>query len=206
MTARRVTIALLVLTVAQLAVATFVPGLEQFEGKAFGARLIAYPLLMLLVPAVWVTVRRLRSRDGAEAAPLPWAGFAWIMAPFLVDVTGNTLDLYDAIWWWDDANHAVNWAMLGLGSGLLLERGDVRPRWALGLLVAGLGAMLAIAWELAEWWAFIRHGTELDTAYTDTLGDEALGALGAAVAGLVIARRGGTPAPSRSPRPLRHDP
>ena len=51
MTARRVTIALLVLTVAQLAVATFVPGLEQFEGKAFGARLVAYPLMMLLVPA-----------------------------------------------------------------------------------------------------------------------------------------------------------
>src|SRR4029453_16085969 len=98
MTARRVTIALLVLTVAQLAVATFVPGLEQFEGKAFGARLVAYPLLMLLVPAVWVAVRHRRGSD----APLPWAGFAWLMAPFLVDVTGNTLDLYDRIWWWDD--------------------------------------------------------------------------------------------------------
>ena len=38
----------------------------------------------------------------------------------------------------------------------------VQPRWALGLLVAGIGALLAIAWELAEWYAFIRHGTELD--------------------------------------------
>jgi hypothetical protein len=197
-TARRVTIALLALTVAQLAVATFVPGLEQFEGKAFGARLVAYPLMMLLVPAVWVLVRRRRGSD----APLPWAGFGWIMAPFLVDVTGNTLDLYDRIWWWDDANHAVNWFMLGLGAGLLLERGDVRPRWALGLLVAGLGALLAIGWEVGEWWAFIRHGTELDTAYTDTLGDEVLGTLGSAVAGVVIAVRAGTPAPSRSRRPL----
>jgi hypothetical protein len=202
MTARRVTIALLVLTVAQLAVATFVPGLEQFEGKAFGARLVAYPLLMLLVPAVWVAVRRLRGSD----APLPWAGFAWIMLPFLVDVTGNTLDLYDRIWWWDDANHFANWVFLGLGAGLLLERGGVRPRWALGLLVAGLGAILAIGWELGEWWAFIRHGTELDTAYTDTLGDEALGTLGAAVAGVIIAWRAGRPAPSRSPRPPRRDP
>jgi hypothetical protein len=198
MTARRVTLALLALTVAQLAVATFVPGLEQFEGKAFGARLVAYPLMMLLVPAVWALVRRWRGGD----APLPWAGFAWIMAPFLVDVTGNTLDLYDRIWWWDDANHAVNWLMLGLGAGLLLARGDVRPRWALGLLVTGLGAVLAIGWEVGEWWTFIRHGTELDTAYTDTLGDEVLGTLGAAVAGLVTAVRAGTPAPSRSPRPL----
>jgi hypothetical protein len=201
MTARRVTIALLVLTVAQLAVATFVPGLEQFEGKAFGARLVAYPLMMLLVPAVWALVRERRRRRGGEVGPLPWDGFAWIMAPFLVDVTGNTLDLYDRIWWWDDANHAVNWFMLSLGSGLLLARGDVRPRWALGLLVAGLGALLAIGWELGEWWAFIRHGTELDTAYTDTLGDEALGTLGGIAAGAVIAARG-TRAPSRSPQPL----
>lgn len=47
-----------VLTTAQLAVATFVPGLPQFEGKAFGARLIAYPLLMAALPAVWWLVAR----------------------------------------------------------------------------------------------------------------------------------------------------
>lgn len=217
MTARRVTWALLALTVAQLAVATFVPGLERFAGKAFGARLVAYPLLMLLVPAIWALVRH---RRGDDATPLPWAGFAWIMAPFLVDVTGNTLDLYDSITWWDDANHLVNWFMLCLGAGLLLERGDVRPRWALGVLVAGVGALLAIAWELGEWWTFIRHGTELGTAYTDTLGDEALGTLGGALAGLLVALRAGraaratgsapttlrdTPGPSRSPQPLPPD-
>jgi hypothetical protein len=194
----RVTFALLALTVVQLAVATFVPDLERFEGKAFGARLVAYPAMMLLVPAIWAFVRYLRAGpDDGAAAPLPWAGFAWIMAPFLVDVTGNTLDLYDTIWWWDDANHAVNWLMLSLGAGLLLQRGDVRPRWALGLLVAGVGAALAIGWELGEWWAFIRHGTELDSAYTDTLGDEALGTLGSIVAGVLVATRAGTPAPSR---------
>ena len=187
----------LVATVAQLAVAEWVPGIERFADKAFGARLVAYPLMMLLVPATWALVRA--RRGGTD--PLPWAGFAWIMAPFLVDVTGNTLDLYDTIWWWDDANHAVNWLMLSLGTGLLLARGDVRPRWALALLVAGLGAALAIGWELGEWWAFIRHGTELDTAYTDTLGDEALGTLGSIVAGVLVAIRAGTPEPSPPPRP-----
>ncbi|MFI7586633.1 hypothetical protein ACIB24_06110 [Spongisporangium articulatum] len=182
--ARTVAVLLLVLTVGQLAVATFVPTLPQFEGKAFGSRLVAYPVLMLLLPAVFALARR-RSRPGSPD-PLPWAAFAWVMVPFLVDVTGNTFDLYDTVTWWDDANHFVNWFFLSLGCGLLLAAGGVAPRWALGLCVAGLGALLAIGWELGEWFTFIRHGTELDTAYTDTLGDEVLGCLGAAVAALVV--------------------
>jgi hypothetical protein len=176
--ARPVAALLLVLTVAQLAVAAFVP-LDRFDGKAFGARLVAYPLLMLLLPAVYALARR----------PPHWAAFAWIMLPFAVDVTGNTLDLYDAVVWWDDLNHLVNWLFLGLGAGLLMARAGVRPRWALWVAVTGLGAALAIGWELAEWFTFIRHGTELDTAYQDTLGDEALGTLGAAVAASLLVVR-----------------
>ena len=178
-----IAVVLFVLTVGQLAVATFVPGLPQFEGKAFGSRLLAYPLLMAAPVVAWW----LLSRRGGSSRPLPWAAFAFLAAPFLVDVTGNSLDLYDSILWWDDVNHFVNWLLLGLGIGLMLRRAEVRPTWVLGVAVAGLGAVLAILWELAEWWLFIRHGTELDTAYTDTLGDEALGMLGAAVAGVVLA-------------------
>ncbi len=180
--------AVLALTVLQLAVATFVPGLEQFEGKAFGARLAAYPLMMLLVPAVWWFADRRRRGVPGDRRRVPWAAFGWVMLPFLVDVTGNTLDLYDRVWWWDDANHLVNWFFLSLGLGLLMARSAVRPAWALWLAVTGTGAALAIGWELGEWYAFIRHGTELATAYGDTLGDEALGTLGAAAAGLVVVR------------------
>jgi hypothetical protein len=49
--------------------------------------------------------------------------------------------------------------------------------------------VLAIGWELGEWYTFIRRGTELDDAYQDTLGDEALGTLGAFCAALLVARR-----------------
>jgi hypothetical protein len=176
-------------TVAQLVVATFATGLPQFSGKGFGARLVAYPLLMLLVPAVWVVVGRLRNRGAPEGlAPLPWGGFALVMAPFLIDVTGNTLDLYDTIAWWDDANHLVNWFLLCAGIGVLLLRTTVSPAWALGTVVAGIGALLAVGWELGEWYTFIRHGTEVATAYEDTLGDLALGSLGGALAGVVVAR------------------
>ena len=191
--ARRVTVAVFVATVVQLAVGTFVSGLPQFEGKGFGARLVAYPLMMLLVPAAWVVHRRYRSlpSNGAADDALPWPGFALIMAPFLIDVTGNTLDLYDTLAWWDDANHFGNWFLLSAGIGVLLQRAQVRPLWALGVLVAGIGALLAVAWELGEWYTFIRHGTELDTAYEDTLFDEVLGSLGAMLAGLLIVRCAG---------------
>jgi uncharacterized membrane protein YjdF len=176
---------ILTATLTQLTVAaTVAADLPQFQAKGFGVRLLAYPTLMLLTPAIWVTVRHVR----ASPAPLPWAGFALIMVPFLVDVTGNSANLYDTVSWWDDANHFVNWAFLCGGTGVLLLRAAVRPAWALGLLVAGLGALLAIGWELAEWYTFIRHGTELGTAYTDTLGDLALGSLGSCAAAVLVVR------------------
>ena len=174
-----VTIAVIVATVGQLTLATVATGLPQFQGKAFGSRLVAYPLLMTTPILVWWLI----ARRHPGARPLPWAAFAFLAAPFLVDVTGNTLDLYDTIGWWDDLNHFGNWLLLCYGLGLMLKRSRLAPRWALGALVTGVGAILAICWELAEWYTFIRHGTELGTAYTDTLGDEALGTLGAAVAG-----------------------
>jgi hypothetical protein len=163
--------------------------LPQFAGKGFGARLVAYPLLMLLLPAV-LLVRRAR---GGGVEPVPWTAVALVMTPFLIDVTGNTLDLYDSLSWWDDANHFSNWALLCGGLGLLLP-GAVTSRAALVGLVTGLGAALAVLWEVGEWWTFIRHGTELATAYEDTLGDEVLGTLGALVAGLLLARLAWPPA------------
>jgi hypothetical protein len=180
-----VPVAVLVLTVTQLAVAEWAPGIDRFADKAFGARLIAYPLLMLLTPAIWWLVVRRR-----EPAPHPpWGAFTLVMLPFLVDVTGNSFDLYDALVWWDDLNHFANWFLLCAGLGLILCASLPRP-WETVLVVTGLGAILAIGWELGEWYTFIRHGTELDTAYEDTLGDEALGTFGALLAGLLVARIG----------------
>lgn len=173
----------LIATIVQLAAGALLD-LPQFHGKAFGARLIAYPVAMLALPAGWIIAARLR---GVKSAT-PWAAAALIAWSFLADVSGNTLDLYDRIGWWDDLNHFANWFTLTLGVGLCLTRADVRPRWMLGLATVGAGAILAIGWELAEWYTFIRHGTELSTAYEDTLLDETLGTLGALGAALVIMR------------------
>jgi hypothetical protein len=172
-------------TVIQLAAASFVPNLEQFEGKGFGARLVAYPLMMLILPfGFWLWARRQTPVPDA-----PWDAYAFVWAPFLIDVTGNTLDLYDSVVWWDDANHFVNWFLLSAGIGLVLSRSSLTQPWALGWLTLGIGALLAIVWELGEWFTFIRFGTELETAYEDTLFDEVLGTTGAALAGVWMAIR-----------------
>jgi len=176
---------ILLLTVAQLAVAEYVPGIERFADKAFTARLITYPLLMLVVPFVWWILVKRRHPDRHP----PYGAFSLVMLPFLLDVTGNSLDLFDAVVWWDDFSHFLNWALMMTGVGLLIC-GAVRPAWAVVLLVTGLGSLIALGWELGEYYTFIRNGTEIDTAYEDTLGDMALGTLGSLVAGLLVLRLG----------------
>jgi hypothetical protein len=148
-------------------------GLERFEEKGFGWRLIFYPLMILLLPVLW----RLFGRGA-----YPYLADALITFPFLVDVLGNVLNLYDTIVWWDDANHFVNWLFLSLGIGVLLLRTRFEPIVLAGFVLA-YGATSAILWELGEYVTFIRtNEDEFDTAYTDTLGDLTLDLLGTLIA------------------------
>jgi hypothetical protein len=54
------------------------------------------------------------------------------------------------------------------------------------MVALGFGATAAVIWEVGEYVAFVRHSPELQTAYTDTLGDLTLGTLGALLAGLTV--------------------
>jgi len=58
-----------------------------------------------------------------------------------------------------------------------LARTHIRGAELFGLVV-GFGGVTAILWEIGEYFAFIRNSSELATAYTDTLGDMALGLSG----------------------------
>jgi hypothetical protein len=42
-------------------------------------------------------------------------------------------------------------------------------------------------WEFAEYFTFVRNSPELATAYTDTLGDLALGLTGSIIAAVLVA-------------------
>ena len=170
-------VAIKVALVGLLAHAVLNPTLPQYEGKAMAGRALTFPLAALVIPAIWWL--RFRHR------PFPALVDLLITAPLLIDVTGNALNLYDAIDWWDDANHFVNWGLVTAGVAVAL-RGTTLARWNRLGLALGFAAIAAIGWELAEYVTFIRFSAELATAYTDTLGDLALGVLGGFVGASLV--------------------
>jgi hypothetical protein len=152
---------------------------ERFADKAMTARAVLYPLAAAIVPLVWLAGRR--------RFAYPAATDALLVAPFVVDLAGNALDVYDSVTWFDDACHLGNWAVLTLAVGLPIAR-RCGPWVTLGLCV-GFGATTALVWEVGEYGAFILETDESVTAYRDTVGDMTLGLTGATVAGLVAMRR-----------------
>jgi hypothetical protein len=160
-----------------LLLAVLRPDLPQFEGKAMAGRALTYPLAAIVVPIAWWLWLRQRGWS------YPYGLDICLSLPFLIDVVGNALDLYDSIDWWDDLNHFVNWAILTTAFGLLLLRFPL-GRLNTAALMVGFGAVTAVLWEFAEYFTFIRGGSEEKTAYTDTLGDLALGLAGSTLAAL----------------------
>jgi hypothetical protein len=175
-----VDVAVKLATVGLLAFAILSPDLPQFQGKAFAGRAIAYPVALLAIPLLWWLFGRRR-------IPFPVASDILFGLPFLIDVIGNALNLYDTIDRWDDLNHLVNWALHTSAIGLLLRYGPWgwRTRAALAF---GYAVTSAVLWEFAEFVTFVPNSPEAATAYGDTLGDIALGMLGGLVAAIVTAR------------------
>ena len=173
-------IAVKVATVGLLAWAVLSPDLPQFQGKAFTGRAIAYPAALLALPILWWLLARRRT-------PFPVVADILIGLPFLIDVVGNALNLYDTIEWWDDLNHFVNWALHTAAIALLLRLGPwgFRTRVALAFCWAVTSAVL---WEFAEYVTFVPNSPEATTAYADTLLDLALGMLGGLIAAILVAR------------------
>ncbi|RYB89207.1 hypothetical protein EUA06_17180 [Nocardioides glacieisoli] len=156
------------------------PDQANLRDKAAGMRAIGYPLVSFTIPVLWWTLWR-------DRMSFPWLPDLLITITCFSDILGNRLDLYDTVVWFDDWMHLVNTGLLAaafilltlpssVGLGRVLERG------------LAFGATAAIAWELAEYFAFLSRSTEREFAYADTLGDLSLGTAGAVLAALVIHR------------------
>jgi hypothetical protein len=176
------------LLLALLVSAVFWPDLSGVKEKAGTARLIVYPLGGIVVPLWWFIRGRHRARGErpGHAASYPWFADLLITLPWFFDLLGNRLGLFDSVTWWDDMMHFLNWLLLTAGVLLAWAPRSAVSRGLFVMVGLGFGATAAVVWELGEYAAFVRHSTELTTAYTDTLGDLALGSLGALVASLVV--------------------
>lgn len=154
------------------------PAWGNLEGKAPGTRALTYPLLALLVPALFV----LRPSPGRY----PWGADLLVTLPGFSDLLGNRLDLYDRVLWFDDLVHVANTGLLSAAI-LVLCGAAHAPVWRRLELAVASGMTLSLAWELWEYYAFVTRSGEAATAYADTVGDLVLGWAGAVVAALVVA-------------------
>jgi hypothetical protein len=156
---------------------------HRFAHKAFPDRLVGYTLAVTIVPVVWLVIRRRR--------PVVYPALVDLLTslPFAIDIAGNLANAFDRVRHFDDACHFLNWALLFTALAISLPR--TLP-WLVQLgLVVGLGAVVALCWEVVEYFTFVGNGPERFTAYKDTLGDMTLGTTGALVAGvLVLTARG----------------
>lgn len=171
-----------VLLVALLLLALIYPDLSNLKARGASARLVVYPLGVLAVPIWWWVW----GRRASAGRPFPWLADLLVTSPWTVDLLGNRLNLFDTVTWWDDLMHFTNWLLLT--AGVLLAWPAIR--WAgLGLTVMvglGFGAPAGLAWELGEWFWFIRRWPSPGIAYRDTLGDMTLGTLGSLAASLSV--------------------
>ncbi|WP_439937831.1 hypothetical protein ACS3YM_18100 [Nocardia sp. N13] len=168
-----------------LVLALLYPDQGNMRDKAAGMRAVGYPLISFTVPVLWWTLWR-------ERISFPWLTDLLITITCFTDILGNRMDLYDTVVWFDDWMHFMNTGLLAAAFILLTLPRDVGLGRVLERALA-FGATAAIAWELAEFFAFISKSSERELAYADTLGDLALGAAGAVLAAVVIRRswRGG---------------
>jgi hypothetical protein len=164
--------------VGLLLLALFRPDLGNLEDKAAGVRAVAYPLLSFTVPVVWWVWWR-------ERASFPWLADLLVTLTCFTDTLGNRMDLYDTVVWFDDWMHLMNTGLI-TAAVILLTLPRAAGLWSTLERGLSFGLTSAVVWEVAEYFAFVGRSSESPTAYADTLGDIALGALGAVLAALGI--------------------
>jgi hypothetical protein len=174
-------LALKVAVLVQLAIGVALRDEAQFEGKDFAARVLVYPVAILVVPAVWWALGQRRPRDYPYALDILWT------LPFVVDVTANTLNLYEKTERWDEVNHLLAWVFVVAGVAQVLSRLPL-GRLEVACLAVGFGAVSAIVWELAEYLGLrlFREGGYAGE-YKATLADLTLALCGSVLAAVLTA-------------------
>jgi len=112
----------------------------------------------------------------------------------LVAAWSSVLDLYGAIVGWDLLVHFIANGLLAAMLHLLCARWGIVPDPGAGrvplpglvVVTGALGASAGVVWEIAEWWGHTYIESDIFVGYDDTIGDLAIGTLGAIAAGMVM--------------------
>ncbi|MFE1644861.1 hypothetical protein [Microbacterium sp. P01] len=147
---------------------------------ATDAGILAFALPALLVPR-FVGVR-------------PWFDIFFGIT-VLVAAWSNVLDLYTSLAGWDLIVHFTATGVLSAMLYLLLSRWGVVPspqesgfrRRVPWVIVPAIGLAISALWEMVEWFGFTFISDQIFVTYTDTIGDMAVGGLGAVLAGCALA-------------------
>ncbi|WP_315096725.1 hypothetical protein [uncultured Cellulomonas sp.] len=111
----------------------------------------------------------------------------------LLSAWAAQLDWYASVAWLDVVAHAVVTALIAVLAARALQVwgvvGPPRSGSERGVLVVGLGAVLAVLWELGEWAGNTFLDRSIQVGYGDTVGDLAAALVGCTVTALVVARR-----------------
>ncbi|GAA1741723.1 hypothetical protein [Aeromicrobium alkaliterrae] len=180
-TVRQLDIAAKAILLVLLLGALIAPDLGNMQDKGAWWRAVGYPALAFTLPLLWALYWR-------ERMSFPWLADLCITIPCFSDILGNRLDLYDQIWWFDDWMHFMNTGLLVVAV-LLLTMDRRATRAAVLERSLAFGVTAALAWEIAEYFAFLHRWDALpNRLYEDTLGDLFLGTMGSIVAGLLVHR------------------
>jgi hypothetical protein len=116
-------------------------------------------------------------------------------AVVIVAAWSNVLDLYRTVAGWDLVVHFVCTAVIAVIVYLLFAellivphpRGRAfTPRVPI-VLATTIGLAVSALWEMVEWAGYTFISEEIFVAYADTIGDMAVGALGAVGGGILLA-------------------
>lgn len=104
---RTLSVSIKIAAAVLLIVALTHPDVGGLKSKGIGVRTVVYPLGLLTLPLLWGLLRRWRN-----LWRLNWTADALCGLPILVDLVGNRANLYDTVWWWDDAAHFAKHGVL----------------------------------------------------------------------------------------------
>ncbi|WP_460796320.1 hypothetical protein [Nocardioides pacificus] len=128
-----------------------------------------------------------------RALGAPWGLDLAYVTALLLAGWAAVLDLYRSVPGLDLAVHAVATGMIALMVHVLrLKMGAPADSWA---TTVSLALVLAVVWEVGEWWGHLTLDDRIQVGAADTLSDLVAGGLGA-VAALWLSR---APVPVRQP-------